>query len=294
MTKQHEILRQHWREAVLLALVLANVAVWLALAHARPGPLRVAFLDVGQGDAILIETPTHKRLLLDGGPDKAVMTELGRLLPFGAHRIDVVMESHPDKDHIGGLPEVLERYEVGAFIEPGVESENSIDDVLHARAREDGIPDLLARRGMVVNFGDGVKLIILFPNQDVSRWETNAASIVARLDYGESSFLLTGDSPTKTETILLNLGPASLDVDVLKAGHHGSRTSTSLSYAQAVSPEYAIVSAGKDNSYGHPHQEVLDILKKVGAQVLATEDVADLKGMGTIIFESDGNSLRLR
>ncbi len=294
MTKHKELWREHWRAGVLLAFLFANIAVWSAVYELKPGPLRVAFLDVGQGDAIFIETPTHKHLLLDGGPDKSVMTELGQLLPFGTKRIDVVMESHPDKDHIGGLPEVLERYEVGAFIEPGVESENSIDDVLHERVAARGIPDLLARRGMIVNFGDGVRLTVLFPNQDVSRWETNAASIVAKLTYGETSFLLTGDSPTKVENILLTLNPYILKSDVLKAGHHGSRTSTAATYATAVAPEYAVISAGADNSYGHPNQEVLDILKKVGAQILSTEDVASLSGQGTIIFESDGKSLKLK
>lgn len=141
---------------------------------------------------------------------------------------------------------------------------------------------------MVVNFGDGAKLFVLFPNQDVSKWETNEASIVAKLVYGENSFLLTGDSPIKTENILLKLDSKILDSDVLKAGHHGSRTSTSLAYAEAVSPTYAIISAGKDNSYGHPHKEVLDILTKVGAKILSTID------KGTIKFESDGESLKLK
>jgi len=141
---------------------------------------------------------------------------------------------------------------------------------------------------MVINFGDGAKLTVLFPNQDVSNWETNRASIVAKLVYGDKSFLLTGDSPIKTENILLNLDKEILDSDVLKAGHHGSRTSTSLSFAEVVSPEYAVISAGKDNSYGHPHKEVLDILKKVGSKILSTAE------SGTIIFETDGKTLQLK
>ncbi len=280
--------QKHWRELVLGGLVLANVVVWIFVCQQRPGPLKVAFLDVGQGDAILIETPTHKRLLLDGGPNKSVVTQLGKSLPFGARNVDVLIESHPDRDHIGGLPEVVSRYRVGVFLEPGVESDNDIDDELHARLRARQVPTLLARRGMVVNFGDGVKLTILFPNQDVSRWETNDASIVARLDYGESSFLLTGDAALKTENILLKLSPAHLDVDVLKAGHHGSRTSTSLSFAEAVTPQYVVISAGKDNSYGHPHQVVLDVVQKVKATILSTIDI------GTIKFETDGQTLKLK
>lgn len=216
------------------------------------------------------------------------MAELGKVLPFGNKTIDVMIESHPDRDHIGGLPEVADRYKVGIFLEPGVESDNDIDDVLHARLKAQNIPDILARRGMVVNFGDGARLEILFPNQDVSRWETNDASIVAKLTYGNESFLLTGDSTKKAESILLNLNSTILKSSVLKAGHHGSRTSTSPAYATAVSPEYAVISAGKDNTYGHPHKEVLDILQQVSAIILSTID------MGTIEFETDGQVLKLK
>ncbi len=281
-------IKSYWREVVLGTLTLSVIFVWLAVWQKRPGPLKVYFLDVGQGDAIFVETPTHKRMLLDAGPNKGVLAELGRAMPFGAKTIDVLIESHPDKDHIGGLPEVVSRYRVGVFLEPGVESENTIDDALGARIQEKNIPSFLAKRGMVVNFGDGVKLEILFPNQNVSRWETNDASIVAKLTYGEQAFLLTGDSPMRVENILLNIDKSDLDVDVLKAGHHGSRTSTSASFAAAASPEYAIISAGKNNSYGHPHKEVLDVLQKVGAQIKNTAE------SGTIRFETDGETLWIR
>ncbi len=281
-------IKKYWRESTLALLLLANIVVWLYVFQHKTGPLKVAFLDIGQGDAIFIETPQHKQMLIDGGRNKKVVSELGQLIPFGDRSIDVMVETHPDADHIGGLPAVLDSYKVGLFLEPGVESDNTLDDEIHKRVKEKNIPDILARRGMVVNYGDGAKLFVLFPNQDVSKWETNEASIVAKLVYGENSFLLTGDSPIKTENILLKLDSKILDSDVLKAGHHGSRTSTSLAYAEAVSPTYAIISAGKDNSYGHPHKEVLDILTKVGAKILSTID------KGTIKFESDGESLKLK
>ena len=288
-------LQSRGREAVLLGLITTNILVWIFVWQKSPSNLlKVYFLDIGQGDSIFIETPTHKHLLLDGGPNKKVLTELGKILPFGSKSIDVMIESHPDKDHIGGLPEVVSRYNVGIFLEPGVESENSIDDELHTRLQAKNIPKIIAKRGMVINFGDGVSLKILFPNQDVSKWETNDASIVAKLEYGEKSFLLTGDSPIKTENILLKLNPNILDSDVLKAGHHGSRTSTSLTYAEAVSPEYAVISAGKDNTYGHPTKEVLDILSQVGAKVVTTEIAGGLTGMGTIEFDTDGKTLKLK
>lgn len=281
--------RRYWRETVIVTFVLVNVFVWIAIYQRQPSDiLKVYFLDVGQGDAIFIDSPTHGRLLLDAGRNRKVLSELGKILPFGDKRIDVMIGSHPDADHIGGLPEVISRYDVGLFLEPGVESDNSVDDELEKRIQENDVPSMLARRGMVINFGDGTKLQILFPNQDVTNWETNRASIVARLVYGDTSFLLTADSPIAIENVLLNLGQEILDSDVFKAGHHGSRTSTSFPYAKAVSPEYAVISAGKDNSYGHPHQEVLDIFNKVGAKIISTID------SGTIKFETDGKTLWLK
>ncbi len=277
------------RAVVVGVLILFNLLVWAAIYQRQPSDiLTVYFLDIGQGDAIFIDSPGHGRALIDGGANRKILSELGKILPFADKRIDVMIETHPDKDHIGGLPEVASRYEIGMFLEPGVESDNNIDDELKKRIVETNVPSLLARRGMVINFGDGVKFQILFPNQDVSRWETNDASIVARLVYGNKSLLLTGDSPIKTENILLKLDSISLDSDVLKAGHHGSRTSTSLAYAQTVSPEYAVISAGKNNSYGHPHQEVLNILASVGAKIVSTVE------LGTIKFETDGKTLELK
>ena len=127
---------------------------------------------------------------------------------------------------------------------------------------------------------------ILFPDRDTDEWETNTASIVAKLVYGNNSFLLTGDSPTAIENYLSMIDGRNLKSDVLKAGHHGSRTSTSESFANLVSPEYAVISAGKNNQYGHPHKEVLDILEKIKSVILKTYE------NGTISFSSDGEAVR--
>jgi len=284
-----DFLRRFGREVIVSVLFFANLFVWTSVYARLPdNNLRVYFLDVGQGDSILIDTPSHKRLLLDGGPNRQVLAELGKILPFADKRIDIIIESHPDKDHIGGLPEVVNRYKISLFLEPGVHSENVIDDELKKRIDEKNIPAILARRGMKINFGDGAEMLFLFPNRDVSGWDTNDASIVAKLSYGEKSFLLTGDSPKKTEFILLSLNQEILGSSVLKLGHHGSRTSSSLLYAEAVSPEYAVVSAGKDNSYGHPHKEVLKIMEEIGAQIVSTAE------LGTILFETDGEKVKVK
>jgi len=284
-----DFLRRFSREIIISVLFFANLFVWTSVYARLPDDnLRVYFLDVGQGDSILIDTPSHKRLLLDGGPNRQVLAELGKILPFADKRIDILVKSHPDKDHIGGLPEVVSRYKTSLFLEPGVRSDNVIDDELKKRIDEKKIPTILARRGMKINFGDGAKMLILFPNRDVSGWETNDASIVAKLSLGEKSFLLTGDSTKKAEFILLGLNQGILESSVFKLGHHGSRTSTSPLYAEAISPEYAVVSAGKDNSYGHPHKEVLGIMEEIGAQVVSTAE------LGTVLFETDGKTMKLK
>ena len=284
-----KFLRKYPKEVVIGVLILSNIFVWVAIYARQSGDLlKVYFLNVGQGDAIFIDSPSHGQVLIDGGKNRQVLAEIDKILPFGDKTIDVVIATHPDLDHIGGLPEVISRYKVGLFIEPGVESDNTLDDELENRLEEKNIPTLLARRGMVINFGDGVKLQILFPNQSVSNWETNRASIVSKLTYGDSSFLLTADSPIAIENVLLNLNQEILDSDVLKAGHHGSRTSTAAAFAAAVSPQYAVISAGKDNSYGHPHAEVLNNLAFIGAKILKTFE------SGTIIFQTDGKILELK
>lgn len=281
--------RKYWREWLLLMLLAANMSVWFVVyAHKETELLHVYFLNIGQGDAIFIDSPTHGQILIDGGPNRKVLSELGKILPFGDKYIDIVIESHPDADHITGLVDVVRSFDVGAFLEPGVESENKIDDALRKAVEEKGIPHTLARKGMEIDLGGGAKLLILFPNQDVTGWETNDASIVAKLVFGNVSFLLTGDSTKKAEYILLGLDKDILKSTVLKVGHHGSKGSTSVIYAGAVSPEYGVISAGKDNRYGHPTKEVLDILAQVGAKVVSTID------SGTIEFETDGQSLILK
>lgn len=279
----------------MLGLILANIFVWLSVSEKKHSDLlRVYFFDIGQGDSIFIDSPSHGRVLIDGGRDRRVLVELGKVLPFGDRRIDIVMESHPDADHIGGLPEVIAGYDVGAFIEPGIRSSNKIDDELKERITAKNIPGILARRNLIIDFNDGAELVILFPNTDVSNWETNDASIVAKLVYGNNSFLLTGDSTKKAEYILLGLGKDVLKSSVLKAGHHGSHTSTSLLYAEAVRPLYAVISSGRGNSYGHPHKDTLEILNQVGAKIISTEDNYFEKGLGTILFETDGNNIVLK
>lgn len=270
----------------LLGFFIVNIFIWHTIAtEDRRGILKVSFLDIGQGDSIFIEAPNGNQVLIDGGSNRAVLKELGKVMPFYDRTIDAVIATHPDKDHIGGLVEVLKNYRADMVMEPGVSSDTGVYQELEKTIADKNLPRILARRGMLLNLGEGARLNILFPDRNTEDWETNTASIVAKLVYGNNSFLLTGDSPIAIENYLSMIDGRNLKSDVLKAGHHGSRTSTSESFASLVSPEYAVISAGKNNKYGHPHKEVLDILEKIKAVILKTYE------KGTIIFKSDGEKV---
>jgi competence protein ComEC len=280
--------KENTRTLLFAALFFANIIIWI---HARGIEtvkyVEVDFLNVGQGDAILIEATNHNQVLIDAGPNRAVLRELGREMPWFDRTIDVVIATHPDRDHIGGLPEIVRRYEIGTYIESGVASETSVYGELERVIKENHIPNLVARRGMVIDMADGSYLEILFPDRDVSGLDPNDASVIARYVYGETCFLFTGDSPQKIEEYLVSFGDG-LNCEVLKAGHHGSRTSTGEVFASAVLPDYAVISSGKDNSYGHPHEDVLMNLASIGAVILNTAE------SGTVRFVSDGISVRTK
>src|SRR3989344_2692335 len=185
-------------------LFLSNALTWYVLWRETPtGLLTVAFLDIGQGDAIYIEAPNGNQVLVDGGSGRQILRALGEVMPFYDHSLDVVIGTHPDADHIGGLPFVLDRFAVGAVLEPGVGSDTNVYREFKKRPSDGRRIHLLARRGLRLRLDREVTLDILFPDQEMIGWETNTASIVARLVYGDTSFFLTGDSPIKIEKHLL-------------------------------------------------------------------------------------------
>lgn len=283
-----QAIKKNFQWCFLGLLFAISLFVWYAVFAESQRDLIIAFLDVGQGDATLIGAAGGQQILIDGGPNKKVLSELGKVMPFYDRNIDAVIATHPDKDHIAGLIDVLKRYDVGMVIEPEVKSEIAAYKSFENAIKEKGIKKIFAKRGMKIMLSHGAYLQILFPPGETTNWETNDASIVAKLVYGDTSFLLTGDSPRKIEKYLASIDGDNLDVDVLKAGHHGSRTSSSDEFISHASPEYAVISAGKNNRYGHPHKEVIDALEKFGVKILRT----DL--LGSIIMESDGENILLK
>ncbi|MFA5838821.1 MAG: ComEC/Rec2 family competence protein [Candidatus Paceibacterota bacterium] len=287
--KTPRIIQKYLKILILIFLLSINFFIWSSVfAQEDQNKLKVVFFDVGQGDSIFIETPNGNQILIDGGPDKKVLRELSKIMPFHDRSIDIVMISHPDKDHIGGLPSVFENYDVSAFVEPGVGADTDIYNILKNLVKDENSKIILARNNMVFNLDENIFLKILFPDRDVSGMDTNDASIVAQLVYGNNEFLFTGDSPQKIEEYLVLINGEKLSSDVLKVGHHGSKTSSSKSFIGFVSPEYAVISVGADNKYGHPNKEVIDLLNEFGSKILKTSE------SGTIVFETDGENLYLK
>ena len=272
-----------WRLVGILALTA--IVVWLALRGLPGGKLHVYFLDVGQGDAILVQAPDGRQILVDGGPSPtALLNELGAVLPFWDRSLDLVVLTHPDGDHITGLIPLFDRYRVGQVLD--VPQSDTAPEATPWRERLAalGIPRTLAQRGMRLPVGD-LGITVLHPGPTLltgTASDDNNNAIVLRLDYGGTSLILTGDAESEAEADMIAAG-LPLRADVLKAGHHGSNGASSPEFIAAVAPRLAVIPVGADNKFGHPHPAVLERLKSV--EVLRTDQ------NGRIEVVSDGQRL---
>lgn len=278
-------------------------AVWLGWVAWLPRPLRVTFLDVGQGDATLIQTPGGRVALVDaggsyedeawGGGARAVGWDLGRrvvvpaLKRAGVRRIDVVVLTHPHEDHAGGLPAVMNAYPVGLWLDTGQPHPSPGYRGALEAARQRGIPYRRAYAGQRVDLGDGVTLEILSPERENPSGDLNNNGIVCRVVHGQTAMLLCGDAEAAREERMIQAGETLL-ADVLKVGHHGSAAATSAPFLRAVAPAYAVISCGRNNRYGHPAEAALERLDEAHAQVYRTDRD------GAVVAISDGARVRLR
>ena len=315
-------------------LICFNVVAWSAVFDFLTAPpLKVVFFDVGQGDAAFIEIGGLYQILIDGGSGRGVLEKLSDEMGFWDKNIDLIILTHPEKDHLEGLIFVLEQCKVDDIVWTGVKRETAVfeawQDALTQEERQ-GAEIKIAQAGQKIIFSlrplgkispflifgvqapretSGVEsaetpeveelalpefslaiIEILHPFEDLEGTEpkdSNKTSIVAKLDFGETDFLFTGDIYDSQEKEMIEQG-IDLKAEVLKLAHHGSKTSSSSEFLQAVLPQIAVVSCGKNNSYGHPHQQVLERLKGDGIQVLRTDEKGD------ITIESDGRSLIIK
>lgn len=250
--------------------------------------LRVIFLDIGQGDAILIKTPQNKNILIDGGPDKGVIYKIDNYLSFNNRVVDLMILTHPDPDHLNGLIEVLKRFKVKKLI-----VNSPLDDVFSLfkkLAEEKNLIPLVAEGPSKINLGRNLDLDFFWPPQDLEesgRGDNNHFSLVFKMTFDKVSFLFTGDVDLEAENEIRKRG-ADLKVDVLKVSHHGSKNSSSLYFLEKTKPKYAVISCGRDNRFGHPDPRVIEDLEKIGAQIFRTDKSGD------IIFETDGELIKFK
>jgi competence protein ComEC len=270
--------------SIILGIVLLVFLLYFSYQiYAGAKPLQVIFLDVGQGDSILIQKGTSQ-ILIDGGPSgKTELAALGKYLPYFDREIEIVVATHPDRDHIGGLIDVARSYKIGKVLTTAAEKDTAVFKEWKEIREYDKIETMEAMRGDEIELG-GAKLKIVFPEGSVAAaaGDANNKSVVARLDYADNSFLFTGDIESPAEREIL-AGGENIDVDFLKIAHHGSKYSSSDEFLDAVSPKDAIISVGANNSYGHPHEETLEKLNSRGINILRTDEKGD------VVFECNKN-----
>ncbi|MBU1992981.1 MAG: MBL fold metallo-hydrolase, partial [Patescibacteria group bacterium] len=245
------------------------------------GLLHVYFLDVGQGDAILIQTPNSKFILVDGGPDDKVLTEMSDVMPFFEKKIDLLVLTHAHADHINGLVPVLKRYDVEKVLITGAKGYGSYYEEFTNLIAEKEV--LIAESGQDFDLGNDVYADVVYPVESILGKHienTNNASIVFRLIYGGNAILLTGDAEIEVEKEQIEAG-FDLTANVMKAGHHGSRTASSAEYLEEVQPETVVIQCGEGNKFSHPHSETLQRFDAV--QIYRN----DRSGRVHLVFDQD-------
>lgn len=258
-----------------------NIALLFQFHHLHPPSFRVHVFDVGQGDSLLITSPSGKHILVDGGPDLSLVRHLARTLPFFDRTIDLLIITHPNTDHLAALPRIIEHYRVRAALLPPIFSDLPMYRDILAALTKNNSRILRPTPDSDIRLGDGVVLDVLWPPVATQgEWLQNAnnTSIVLRAMYGKNSILLTGDIEKEAEMEILASG-ADLHTTILKVAHHGSTTSTSTGFLLASSPKMAIISAGRNNRYEHPHPSVMARLLRFGVATTTTAE------KGTIVKE---------
>jgi competence protein ComEC len=247
------------------AVVLIAGLIFSVIADKPDGKLHVNFYDVGQGDAILIETPKNHQILVDGGPDSKILSKLSNDLPFYDKSLDMVVITHPHADHIDGLVDVFQRYQVNEVLMTGVTYNTPDYTELFNIIKDKNILIKTAFSGQEISWGDGPKIKILEPEKSLRAQRIgniNNSSIVLKIEYENKAELLTGDFESSAQNKISYDYLTQFKANVLKVAHHGSRNGLSERFLKAVDPDYAIISVGAHNPYGHPAKDILDLLSK--------------------------------
>jgi len=276
---------------VSILIAAALLSVNLRKQSAKPvytanhAQLSVLFIDVGQADSALITLSSGETMLIDAGETSDATTIAEELDERGIRDIDILVATHPHADHIGGMRSVVEHYDIGSILMPDMTSQSAVYQNLMKAVDERGIPVAEAYAGYNFSLGEA-ECSVVSPDADANK-DMNNESVVIFLDYLDNEFLFTGDMEEWAEGALLDTS-YNIDADVLKVAHHGSSTGTSPAFLNAVTPQYAVISCGEGNEYGHPHQATLNELQEAGAEIYRTDRSGD------ILFLSDGKTLTVQ
>lgn len=267
---------------LFLTYILIIIIISLLIPSGKNNYLSIHTIDVGQGDSILIQTPSSKNILIDGGDDNSHHIISSYLKKHNVKNIDYIIATHFDSDHIGGLDNIIDKFNVSNIYAPNYESDTvSYQNLINSCLNKNLNLQCLSS-GDFINIEDNINLAVLAPSY--IQEENNLNSIVFRLDYKNKSFLFTGDAEANNELNIINSYELN-DIDFLKVGHHGSSSSTTSEFVEEVSPDVAVISCGYKNQYGHPHKSTLDTLEKNNVLTYRTDI------LGNIVFYSDGDTI---
>lgn len=276
-----------------LAKVLAMEVEWIEASRTvvindlnphKTRDLKIHYIDVGQGDSILLQLPQGENVLIDGGSKSKTDTLMDYLKGAEVGRIDYLIATHPHEDHIGGLVEVIKSIPIGEIYMPDKAHTTQVFEDLLLAIRDKGYGINKSFAGQIILDEDLLKMEVLAPERDLTTSNTNNYSVVLKVTYGDTSFLFTGDAEKEAENTMLEMN-YDLKSDLLKAGHHGSNTSSTDAFLDRVKPKYVVISSGLDNKYGHPDPEIIESLESRNIAIFRTDI------HGSIIASSDGKSI---
>jgi len=277
-------------KTVLGILGLVAILSWFPYFYRPDGKLHVTFFDVGQGDAILIETPLNQQILVDAGPDGTIIEHLSRSMPFYDRILDLIVLTHPHADHLTGLIDVFRRFEVDTVALTGVDYESEVYETFKETLKKQQIKIINIGFGDVIDFGGGLVGEVWWPRSIGGKppfANINNASIVLKLDYKDFEVVLTGDAENDVLEEILDLIEIEEEIEVLKVPHHGAKTALNEEFIEIIEPKLAVISVGERNRYGHPAEEVIDFFESIGTKILRTDKD------GTIEVMSNGSSWRI-
>src|SRR3989344_4500754 len=275
-----EYIKVNKHKFLIVGLSFLAIGIWSVSFRLPDSKLHVKVLSVGQGDSIFIRTPSGYKILVDGGPDDKVLPLLGGELPFYDKSLDLVVATHPQADHIGGLVDVVKRYNVKNIWTSYSESQTQVYSQWRQVLGENNLKTTSVFAGDKMIFPDGLELSVVWPRGKSSYTDSNTTAVVIQIDYKEFEGLLSSDADQQVQPYESGVS----DIEFLKVPHHGSKTALKKEYLAKLSPQISVISAGEKNRYGHPNKLLLDMLQNAGTKVFRTDQ------QGSVEIVSDGTN----